>query len=128
MTYALRTNPTRISDGVGLVCGSHRFAGFQHRRHLPGAAFDHMSDEIRPGYQAALASLQSPTYGWLWLSVTHHPGDTVSATQSEAPVQAANGWGGVGCAPDAVSHRQNSQIQRVAALRRGHRGLSLFVK
>ena len=48
-----------------------------------------MSDEIRLGYQAALVSLQSPTYGRLWLSVTHHPGDTVSATQAGALVRAA---------------------------------------
>src|SRR5258706_13642511 len=30
-----------------------------------------------------------PTYGRLWLSVTHHPGDTVSCTQAEALVLAA---------------------------------------
>src|SRR6266436_4164071 len=30
-----------------------------------------------------------PTYGRLWLSVAHHPGDTVSCTQAEALVLAA---------------------------------------
>src|SRR2546427_10782907 len=30
-----------------------------------------------------------PTYGRLWLAVTHHPGDTVSCTQAEALVLAA---------------------------------------
>ena len=55
----------------------------------PNAAFGHMSTEIRLGYQAALVSLESPTYGRLWLSVAHHPGDTVSCTQAEALVSAA---------------------------------------
>jgi len=55
----------------------------------PNAAFGHMNDEIRLGYQAALVSLESPTYGRLWLSVAHHPGDTVSCTQTERLVLAA---------------------------------------
>lgn len=55
----------------------------------PNAAFGHMDDEIRLGYQAALVSLESPTYGRLWLSVAHHPGDTVSCTQTESLVLAA---------------------------------------
>jgi hypothetical protein len=50
----------------------------------PNAAFGHMDDEIRLGYQASVVSLESPTYGRLWLSVEHHPGDTVSSTQAEA--------------------------------------------
>jgi hypothetical protein len=50
----------------------------------PNAAFGHMNDEIRLGYQAGVVSLASPTYGRLWLSVAHHPGDTVSCTQAEA--------------------------------------------
>ena len=48
-----------------------------------------MSDEIRLGYQAGVVSFQSPTYGRLWLSVEHHAGDTVSCTQAEALVLAA---------------------------------------
>ena len=36
-----------------------------------------------------MVSLQSPTYGRLWLSVEHHAGDTVSCTQAEALVLAA---------------------------------------
>jgi hypothetical protein len=55
----------------------------------PHAAYGHMADEIRLGYQASLVSLVSPTYGRLWLSVSHHPGDTVSCTQAEALVLAA---------------------------------------
>src|SRR5207248_7113053 len=58
-------------------------------RTYPHAAFGHMDDEIRLGYQAGVVSLQSPTYGRLWLSVAHHPGDTVSCTQAEALVLAA---------------------------------------
>src|SRR5260370_12838793 len=48
-----------------------------------------MDDAIRLGYQAGVVSLESPTYGRLWLSVAHHPGDTVSCTQAEALVLAA---------------------------------------
>ncbi len=55
----------------------------------PHAAFGHMDDDIRLGYQAGVVSLASPTYGRLWLSVAHHPGDTVSCTQAEALVLAA---------------------------------------
>lgn len=58
-------------------------------RTYPNAAYGHMNTEIRLGYQAALVSLESPTYGRLWLSVDHHPGDTVSCTQAEALVLAA---------------------------------------
>ena len=50
----------------------------------PGAAFGHMGDGVHLGYQAAMVSMQSPTYGRLWLSVTPHPGDTVACTQAEA--------------------------------------------
>jgi len=56
---------------------------------FPNAAFGHMDDEIRLGYQAAVVSLKSPTYGRLWLSGTPHPGDTVSCTQAENMVLAA---------------------------------------
>jgi hypothetical protein len=48
-----------------------------------------MSDAVQLGYQAALVSLHSPTYGRLWLSVEQHPGDTVSSSQAEALVRAA---------------------------------------
>ncbi len=55
----------------------------------PGAAFGWMSDAVQLGYQAALVSMHSPTYGRLWLSVEQHPGDTVSSSQAEALVRAA---------------------------------------
>jgi hypothetical protein len=55
-------------------------------RTYPHAAYGHMDGDIRLGYQAAVVSMVSPTYGRLWLSVAHHPGDTVSCTQAEALV------------------------------------------
>ena len=55
----------------------------------PGAAFGWMGDAVQLGYQAALVSMHSPTYGRLWLSVEQHPGDTVSSSQAEALVRAA---------------------------------------
>lgn len=62
---------------------------------FPNAAFGHMDDEICLGYQAAVVSLHSPTYGRLWVSGTHHPGDTVSCTQAENLVLAAEARTGV---------------------------------
>jgi hypothetical protein len=55
----------------------------------PNAAYGHMDDEIRLGYQAGIVSLVSESYGRLWLSTTHLPGGTVSCTQAEALVLAA---------------------------------------
>src|SRR5258708_19328197 len=45
----------------------------------------------KSGWAARRASSARPrpTYGRLWLSVAHHPGDTVSCTQAEALVLAA---------------------------------------
>ena len=57
----------------------------------PDAAFGHMSDGVGLGYQAALVSFRSPTFGRLLLSVAQHPGSTVSSTQTEALVLAAEG-------------------------------------
>ncbi|MFH1186161.1 MAG: hypothetical protein V1755_14150 [Chloroflexota bacterium] len=61
----------------------------------PGAAFGWMDDAIHLGYQAALVSFHSPTYGRQWLSVTPHPGDTVSCHQAAALVRAAEARTGV---------------------------------
>ena len=61
----------------------------------PGAAFGWMDDGVHLGYQAALVSLRSPTYGRQWLTVTPHAGDTVSSAQAEALVQAAEARTGV---------------------------------
>ena len=55
----------------------------------PEVAYGHMDDAIRLGYQAAVISLRSLSYGRLWLAVEHHPGNTLSSQQALALVQAA---------------------------------------
>jgi hypothetical protein len=55
----------------------------------PNVGYGHMDDAIRLGYQAAMVSMHSPTYGRLWLSVVPHPGNAASCTQVEAMVLAA---------------------------------------
>jgi len=55
----------------------------------PGVAYGHMSDGLQLGYQVAMVSLHSPTYGRFWLSAVSHPGDTVSCTETEALVRSA---------------------------------------
>lgn len=55
----------------------------------PGVAYGHMGDGLRLGYQAAMVSMHSPTYGRFWLSVEQHPGDTISCPQAEAMVRVA---------------------------------------
>lgn len=55
----------------------------------PDTAFGYMGDTVSLGYQAALVSLHSPTFGRLWLANQLHPGDTVSSTQAQAMVRAA---------------------------------------
>jgi hypothetical protein len=55
----------------------------------PNVGYGHMDDAIRLGYQAAMVSVHSPTYGRLWLSVAPHPGNTAACTQVEAIVLAA---------------------------------------
>lgn len=55
----------------------------------PGAAYGHMDDCIQFGYQVALVSMHSPTYGRLGLSIEHHPGNALSAHQALAMIQAA---------------------------------------
>jgi hypothetical protein len=58
-------------------------------RTYPNVGYGHMDDQIRLGYQAALVSLRSPTYGRLWLSVNHHPGNWVSAQSVEEMILGA---------------------------------------
>jgi hypothetical protein len=55
----------------------------------PGVRFGYMGDTIELGFQAALVSLHSPTFGRLWLANELHPGDTVSMTEAQALVLAA---------------------------------------
>jgi hypothetical protein len=61
----------------------------------PDTAFGYMGDTVSLGYQAALVSVHSPAYGRLWLVNQLHPGDTVSSTQAQALVTAAEARTGV---------------------------------
>ena len=61
----------------------------------PEAAFGHMDDDVRLGYQAAVVSVGSPTYGRLWLAVKPHPGNLVSCLLAEELVLAAEAATGV---------------------------------
>src|SRR5262249_5002169 len=58
-------------------------------RSYPGAAFGWMGDHVGLGYQAAVVSLASPSYGRLLLSGARHPGDTVAETCLVGLVRAA---------------------------------------
>ena len=49
----------------------------------PEAEYGHMNDRLQLGYQAAVVSLGSPTYGRIGLSARQHSGKTVSASQAE---------------------------------------------
>jgi hypothetical protein len=64
-------------------------------RTYPGAAYGYMGDTVQLGYQAALVSLHSPTYGRLWLSVKAHPGDKVACKQLQEMVRATEQSTGV---------------------------------
>jgi hypothetical protein len=55
----------------------------------PDTAFGYMGDTVRLGYQAALVSMHSPSYGRLWLVNQLHPGDRVSVTEAKTLVTAA---------------------------------------
>lgn len=79
----------------------------------PNAAFGHMNAEVRLGYQAGVVSLVSPTYGRLWLSVAHHPGDTVSCTQAENLVLAAEAR--LGLRPQRRTDLLQERIQALEA-------------
>ena len=50
----------------------------------PGAEYGLMNGQIRLGYQAAIVSLRSPTYGRIGLSARQHAGSTVSCTLAKA--------------------------------------------
>ena len=82
----------------------------------PDAEFGWMGDAVGLGYQAAMVSMHSPTYGRLWLSVERHPGNVVSSTQAEALVRAAEACTGVRPRrrPELLVQRitqQNAQLQ-----------------
>ncbi len=79
----------------------------------PGAAFGWMGDHVGLGYQAAVVSLGSPTYGRLLLSSQRHPGTTVSGECVQELVRAAEAATGVRPRrrPELVAQR----LQRTAA-------------
>jgi hypothetical protein len=103
VNLALLQNQALVFDGdlTGLAVSSTSTT-------YPEAQFGHMDDAIRLGYQAALVSLVSPSYGRLWLAVEHHPGDTVACTQAEALVRAAEGR--IGLRPRRRSEVLHSRI------------------
>ena len=61
----------------------------------PNVAFGHMSDGVALGYQAAMVSMHSSTYGRVWLSVKPHPGDKVACAMLEEMVRSAEAQTGV---------------------------------
>lgn len=50
----------------------------------PEASYGYMAGKLQLGYQAAVVTMSSPTYGRLGLSAERHSGKTVSMTQAEA--------------------------------------------
>jgi hypothetical protein len=50
----------------------------------PEAEYGYMAGKLQLGYQAAVVTMSSPTYGRLGLSAERHSGKTVSMTQAEA--------------------------------------------
>lgn len=83
----------------------------------PNAGYGHMDDAIRLGYQAAMVSMHSPTYGRLWLSVVPHPGNTASCTQVEAVVLAAEAK--TGLRPLRRTDLLRGRVQRTSRERQG---------
>jgi hypothetical protein len=84
VNQALTMQPYLILDGdlTGLPVA-------RTSRTYPDAAFGYMDDDVRLGYQLALLSMVSPTYGRQWLVGTHHPGNIVSCTEAAPLVRSA---------------------------------------
>ena len=74
----------------------------------PGAEYGLMHDQIRLGYQAAIVSMTSPTYGRIGLSARQHAGSTVSCTQAESLVIEAERR--AGCRPLRRTDRLEKRI------------------
>jgi hypothetical protein len=83
----------------------------------PNVAYGHMGNALRLGYQAAMVSLHSPTYGRFWLSAVSHPGNTASCTQAEAMILAAEAK--TGLRPLRRTDLLRSRLQRVVVERQG---------
>ncbi|MFZ5915945.1 MAG: hypothetical protein ACOYZ7_03340 [Chloroflexota bacterium] len=84
----------------------------------PNVAFGHMSDGVALGYQAAMVSMHSPTYGRVWLSVKPHPGDKVACALLEELVRSAEAQTGVRPLrrTDLLAQRLAQQTEAQAAL------------
>ena len=84
VNQALTVQPYLILDGdlTGLPVA-------RTSRTYPDAAFGYMDDDVQLGYQLALVSLVSPTYGRQWLVGMHHPGNIVSCTEAAPLVRSA---------------------------------------
>lgn len=77
----------------------------------PGAEYGLMNDQIRLGYQAAIVSLRSPTYGRIGLSAKQHAGSTVACTQAEALVIEAERR--TGCRPLRRTEMLGKRIEKM---------------
>ncbi len=117
VTLSVRDMGVLILDG-DLTCRSVSNTSTTYS----GAKFGWMSDEVGLGFQAAVVTLRSPTYGRLILSGEHHPGDVVSATQAEALVRAAEARTGVRPQrrPDLLTERIAQQRHTLLQLETKH--------
>ena len=79
---------------------------------FPGAEFGWQGDQVGLGYDAALATLRSPTYGRLLLVGFHHPRHTVAWPRLQRIVQAVEAQLGV-----RPRRRPELVQQRLATLR-----------
>lgn len=79
----------------------------------PDATFGYMDDDVQLGYQLALVSLVSPTYGRLWLAGSHHPGNTVSCAEAVPLVRAAEAR--LGLRPRRRSALVKQRLERLRA-------------
>lgn len=86
----------------------------------PNAGYGHMDNAIRLGYQAAMVSVHSPTYGRLWLSVAPHPGNTASCTEAEAMVLTAEAK--TGLRPLRRTDLLQGRLQRTSRERKNREG------
>ena len=86
-------------------------------RDYPGAAFGWMSDHVGLGYQAAVISMGSPTYGRILLAGQRHPGDTVATECLQEMVLAAEAATGVHPLrrPELIAQRLRAVEQSIVA-------------
>ncbi len=88
----------------------------------PEVAYGHMSNAIQLGYQAALVSFHSPTYGRQWASVAQHPGNILACSQAETMVRTAEATTGV--RPQRRTELLRERLAQVAGTRQ-HRAAQI---